>query len=158
FREAFHLWHKDNPAMLSASISYFSFFSFVPALVIFVAVAGHMFEVHVPKQRIFYNVSNMFNPQAAMAVPKLIASPNKSAAPATIFGVLFLMWGSSRAFWAIQNALNMIWGVGGKPLKVHHFVMDRVKAFLMICGVGVLLTIFFLLDLGWAFVKRKLRM
>jgi len=157
FRQAFKIWHKDNPALLSAGISYFTLFSIVPAFVISIALAGHVFETYVPKQRIFGEIANLFNPEAAAAVQTMLFAANKSAAPATFFGILLLIWGASRAFWSLQSALNIIWGVADKPRKVHHFVMDRVKALLMIVGAGLLFAIFFALDLSLTFVRRHLR-
>ncbi len=155
FSEAFKAWKKGRPAMLSASLSYFTLFSLVPAIVITLKLSGQVFEALTVKQKMLEEIADWFTPEVATSVQTLLSAAEKASAKATLFTAGFLLWAALRMFTQIQDALNDVWNVGA-PKGFRDWLASRFRAVLMIAVFSVVVILFLSVDLTFAVLKKSL--
>jgi membrane protein len=136
-------WSEDKASRLAAALSYYTIFSIAPLLIIAVAVAGAVLGDEAARGQLAGGLEQTLGPTGAEAVQMMVANaaePTTGGILGTIFGVLVLLWAASNLFAALQDALNTIWEVAPCPDRgFWGTVKDRVTAFALVMGVGVLL-------------------
>lgn len=58
---------------------------------------------------------------------------------ATVVAILLMLFGSSTVFMMLKNALNHIWGITRSINGFFALILDRLKSFLVVIAVGLLL-------------------
>lgn len=106
-----YLAHKG--ARLAAALSFYSVFSLAPLLVVAVAVVGVVFGDEAARGEVFYELQELIGPKLASYVQEMVgqASYGGSGVLATVIGLATLLYGSSRIFLALRDALDLIWQV-----------------------------------------------
>jgi len=90
--------------------------------------------------RLLGQIPTLVGKQAAHAIQTFIESTQKAGSGITIIGAVALLFGASRVFAQLENALNMIWDVERKVKQgVVGFIVDRVLAIVIVLGVALLL-------------------
>ena len=100
--------------MLAGALAYFSFFSLVPALLLFVSLLGIIIEDSVLRQDLIDALVNQLDPirDVAEAVIDGLANSGRTG---TIVGVIGLLWGASGFYGALQGAMQRMFpGPGGR--------------------------------------------
>jgi membrane protein len=155
FLRAIREWHRNNPVVLAASLSYFTAFSMVPLLMIALAFAGRIFESVRAREELFGDIANWFSPQVSASLQSLLGASDQFTVSTTFISVVFLAWASLRVFTQIQDALNLVWDAH-EPRGLRKWSKSRFRAFLMI-GLFSLVVVFFVsLDVGYALVKDSI--
>lgn len=145
FKEAFNQWwNEDNPFALAAALSYYTFFSLAPLLIIVIAVASLFFEREATQNQIVATMQGLVGRDSAEAIQTLVesAGTQSSGMVATTVGVVMLLIGAVAVVGQLQDSLNTIWGVtvrSGSGVWV--VLKDRFISFGMILGIGFLLLI-----------------
>jgi membrane protein len=134
-------WRADYASSMGAALSYYAVFSVTPLLLILVSIAGLVYGADAARGELFEQLHGMMGDAAASALQGLLANthrPQQGIVAATV-GLLVLLVGASSVFGELQSALDRIWRVpqtqGGVKLLLH----NRLKAFGLIFGAGVLL-------------------
>jgi membrane protein len=134
--------NDDKVPVLGAALAFYSMLSVGPLLLIVIALAGVAFGHDMVSSYIMAEIQRLVGPAGAVAVQIVVTStPSlKGSLVFTLIGIITLIISSTGFFAQLQDALNTIWDVQGKPHgHVSWFVKKRLLSFFMILGVGILL-------------------
>jgi membrane protein len=140
-RDAGFDWLRHKGPQLGAAMAFYSILSLAPLLVIAVAIAAFAFGEEAAKNQLAAQMQQLMGQQGAEAIKALIeqAQQPKAGVLATVLGIATLLFGASGVFGQLQGALNTIWEVPPKPMKVWDYVKDRFLSFTMVLGTGFLM-------------------
>jgi membrane protein len=149
--QTIHEYKKDKISHLAAALAYYMVFSIGPILLIALTLLGWFYNPSDLQQKLFSLVWTVTgSAEAAGAVQILVtgfADDLGSGISATIFGFIALLFTATRVFVQLQDALNTVWGVRENlspgPLVI---IKERLSAFLLVLGIGVLLLLFTVLS------------
>ncbi len=138
-------WVNDRAPRLGASLAFYTALSIAPLLVIMLAIAGFVYGQKIVQSQLLWQVRDLIGPEGANAVQGLLVASHHrvSGTVATVLGVATLMFGASSVMAELTDALNTIWHVEypneGGLKNIWRIVTHRVRSFLMVIGVGLLL-------------------
>ncbi|OOV14107.1 YihY/virulence factor BrkB family protein [Deinococcus sp. LM3] len=147
-RDAFLAFGQDKAPRLAAAIAYYAMFSLAPLLLLAVLVAGQFLSSGTVLDDLFGPagiVAQNLGLEAADFLRGLIDTDalQKGSVMATIAAFVTLFMGATGLFVQLQDALNSMWGADpGPPQGFVNVLWTRVKSFLMILGIGLLLIAF----------------
>ncbi|BBN93710.1 ribonuclease BN [Deinococcus grandis] len=147
-REAFLAFGQDKAPRLAAAIAYYAMFSIAPLLLLAVAVAGRFLTDSAVLDQLFGPaglVSQNLGTDTAEFLRGLIKPDSllKGSLVATIAAFVTLFMGATGLFVQVQDALNSMWGADPAPPQgIVNILWTRVKSFLMIIVIGLLLIVF----------------
>ncbi|GAA5437504.1 YihY/virulence factor BrkB family protein [Deinococcus sp. A31D244] len=147
-RDAFLAFGQDKAPRLAAAIAYYAMFSLAPLLLLAVLVAGQFLSSGTVLDDLFGPagiVAQNLGVEAADFLRGLIDTDalQKGSVIATIAAFVTLFMGATGLFVQLQDALNSMWGADpGPPQGFLNVLWTRVKSFLMILAIGVLLIAF----------------
>ncbi|MBZ9750870.1 YihY/virulence factor BrkB family protein [Deinococcus sp. HMF7604] len=151
-REAFLAFGQDKAPRLAAAIAYYAMFSLAPLLLLAVTVASRFLTNEAFLEQLFGPVgliTQNLGEEAAAFLRDLIKpeSLQKSSAVASVVAFVTLFMGATGLFVQLQDALNTMWGADPPPPQGFvHVLWTRVKSFLMILGIGLILIAFLALN------------
>src|SRR5690348_1357583 len=109
-RETVERCIRHNTSLLSAALAYYSLLSLAPAMYFVVAFAGFIIRRRAATDQVIAWADEMLGPAGARFVSGILNSTSTGKV-ATIAGVITLLYGSTVAFGALQDALNLVWEV-----------------------------------------------
>lgn len=144
FRDALVAWWDDNVPRLGASLAYYTLFAIAPVLLVAIAIAGAVFGAEAVRGEIVGQLDGLMGREGAQAVQALLegASRQHGGLIATVIGTITFLFAATGAFLELQAALNTIWRVKPRPdADLRSFMMDRVRSFGLVVGIGFLLLV-----------------
>ena len=139
----FHAWSVHRPARLAAALAYYSMFSLAPALYIAITVAKLFLSEAFINGELYGRLSALLGPEVVQYIQQLVsAAEQKTSTGATItsfIGAGVMLYAASSLFTHLQYALNVIWQATPEGAGVVHFIRNKLVAFVMVMGVGLLL-------------------
>jgi len=144
-KTAFRWFFAVRADLLSGAIAYFTLLSIAPLLVIGVVIAGTVFGEETARVEVVQQAAAAIGSDAANVLDQLLrAAARGGHGLEVVIGGAVALWGASRIFVRVQDALNEIWGVRpkrGRALgqRAKRMVQKRVGSFLLAMLVGVLL-------------------
>ena len=153
FKRALAGWWNDNVPRLGASLAYYTLFAIAPILLVAIAIAGLVFGPEAVRGEITGQIRGMVGEEGARTVQGMLegASRRESGILATAIGVVTFILTSTGAFLELQTALNNIWRVKPKEnVNLRSFLVDRLKGFALVVGVGFLLLVSLVVSAGLA--------
>ncbi|WP_058535896.1 YihY/virulence factor BrkB family protein [Legionella saoudiensis] len=146
--EVLKSWRQDRISSLAAALAYYTLFSLAPLLLICIAITGALFGEEAAQGQIFGKLNSFLGEQAALQIQEMIKNVNQpsTALLARVFGIIILLLSASRAFSAIQEGLNMIWGVYSSPdrawldtlkRRFFSFIMVLISALLLFTSLAL---------------------
>lgn len=159
FKDAYFAWRRDNPVLLAGALSYFSVFSLVPGLILFIAAAGIVWGESETQLKVLDQLGRQFSPTVANAVGTLLHAAQRSGAGvASLISGCLLLVVSSRVFVQLRKAINVAWGVEEKKRGlVVGILFERIMGFAMTIGAGLFIILFFIFDAGLESVRASLQ-
>jgi membrane protein len=147
-REVYDEWSDDGVVSHGAAISFYTFFSIAPVLVLAIAFAGLVFGRAAAEGEIVGQIQGAVGPDIAKTVQELIeqASRPASGIAATVISLLTMIFGASGVFGQLQASLNQIWGAppkarSGRAAVMRDVLRRRVMSFGMVLSIGMLLLV-----------------
>jgi membrane protein len=143
-KNAGHGFVDDNAFKLSASLSYYTVFALAPLLIILISFTGIFFGKDAMQNRIYYQLSGLIGPEAAMQVQDIIINiySTESSTSGAIIGIIILFIGATGVFTEMQDSINYIWSVKAKPKRSWvKYLANRLLSFSLIIGMGFLLLV-----------------
>lgn len=140
FHEIYNGYFDDRVAGLSAALAYYTIFSLAPLLIILIAIAGLVFGDEAAEGLIIGQIQSLVGEEkTAGLIQDMIAGASKksSSIAATVISVGILLFGASRVFVHLHDALNIIWHL--KPSGAIHAIRSRFLSFLMVISAGFLI-------------------
>jgi len=160
FKAAAVNWVHDYAQSMGAALAFYTMFSIAPLLLIVTSIAGFFFGEGSARAEIFYQLQSMLGTPGALAVQGLVESARKPSGSVlgVVFGIVFLVIGSTAVFAELQDALDRIWrtpaGTGGSSFGLWRLVRARLLSFGMILGIGFLLMISLMFSAGLDALSR----
>ena len=149
FRQALIEFFDDGAVTWSASLSYYTFFSLPPILIIIITLGGFFFGKEAMEGQIFAQIRNLVGTMAAIQIEEIIRQVQLSANTkiATIVSIVALLLGATGVFNEIQNSINYIWGLKAKPRRGWlKWIVNRLLSFSMIITLGFLMMVSLILS------------
>jgi membrane protein len=162
-RATWRTFSDHNGRLLSGAIAFYALLSIVPMLVIALRLAGLATNEADARRALLENVAHWMGTSGSETIANMLEAADRSGAgeSAGIIGTLVFLYASTRLFSALTRALNMMWDV--KKPAAHDFrakafreARKRGAAFLMIGGVGLLLTLMVLAKIALATAQNAL--
>jgi membrane protein len=151
--KTFTNWSTDNVPRLAAAFSFYAVLSLAPVLVLAVVAAGYIYGEGTARQELLTQARAAVGPQGASLVSELLDNANKpgASAIATVLSLLVTFFSASNLFIALQETVNVIWGVQQKGPLLKGLILTRVTAFLSVTVFGLIVLGWLTLDswLGW---------
>jgi len=153
-------WLDDYVPSMGAALACYTMFSLAPLLLIVVSVSGLVFGEDAARGEIQAQLQDLMGERGAGAVQGLLASVREPAEglTATAVGVALVLVGATTVFAELQNALDRIWRLPGRPRKGGWLTLVRARlmAFGMILTVGFLLIVSLVASAMIAALGRRL--
>jgi membrane protein len=142
---------KDNALQLAAAVSFYAVLSLVPIVILFLGLAGYIWEKSEAQAELVAQIRNLAGPQAARAVEGVVTRANLGAAGGltAIVAVISLFVGATGAFSQLQSAMNKIWNVpprAGNPIR--SYAHNRLLTLLTLLLLGLILLFAVVLSMG----------
>src|SRR5699024_6002958 len=141
FKNTYLRWMKNEPFERSASIAYYTLFSFPSLLVVIIAVAGYFFGKSEVQEEIISSLAEVVGEEAAISVEKMIlnVSVEDGSSIALIISIGVLVFGATGAFFQLKKAMNKIWSVREKKSNILMMILDRLISLGMILSIGFMM-------------------
>ena len=133
---------KDDVAYMAAALTYYSFSSLFPLLVLTITLTGIFVDPTDATRFIFENVAQVV-PGSVQPLQQILddAFLNRSNAGwYALFGVITLLVTATGAFEALDKAINRAWATEKTP----SFFVGKLIGLLMMLGIGGLLILSFI--------------
>ena len=138
---------KHNTSLLSAALAFYSLLSLAPALYFVVAATGMFIGRRAAREEVVAWVTQTVGPGVASFIGGVVDNGSSSSPFATIAGVVSLLYGSTVAFGALQDALNQVWEVPPSARGyIKQFFFKRLVSFVAVVIVGVLILVSLLIS------------
>ncbi len=154
------LWHvlkqsgknfmRDRVPKLSASLAYYTIFSFGPMMIVIIYLAGLLWGRQGVEVAIKDQLSEFIGSQSARQVQQIIenAAISGSDKLAAIIGSIVLLVSATTVFAEIQDTINMIWKLrvtrGKGWIKM---LLTRLLSFAIIVTLGFLLLVSLIINI-----------
>lgn len=138
-RDAFVQSHRHRITRLAAALAYYAIFSLAPLVVIIVSVAGLTFGSEAVEGEIVHRTRAVLGGAGARTVQDIVASARRPTASllAAAAGFAVLLFGASRVFVQLSDAMNTIWESEHRGVRAT--VRNRLVGFLMVAASGAVL-------------------
>jgi len=149
-------WYQDNVSQLAAALAYYTVFSIAPLVVIFAAIGGLALGKQTVQDYILGQVQGMLGAKGAQAIQVVISGITRSSSSliATSISTAVMLFGASRVFVQLHDALNTIWEVDRSGRRIVDTVKDRTYTFLIMLAAGFLMVLSLLINTTVATVVR----
>jgi len=136
-------WFNDNATVQGAALAFYTLFSLAPLLIIMTVVVGYFLGQKAVQEYLLAQLSSYVGQENARNIITAIQSTYKPGSGffATIIAIFLMFFGSSSVFLMMKSALNSIWGVRLEFEGYFFLIVDRLKSFLALLLLGLLLLI-----------------
>ncbi|MCU1339775.1 MAG: ribonuclease [Bryobacterales bacterium] len=142
FWEALERCLKHNTSLLSGALAFYALLSLAPALYFVVAAAGVVIGRRAASGEVIAWATQMIGPAGARFIGGVLDRDRAGSSFTTVAGVVSLFFGSTGAFGALQDALNLVWEVPPSVRSyIKQFFFKRLISFVAVMIVGVLLLV-----------------
>jgi membrane protein len=157
-------WQEDDGLTWAASLAYYGAFSFFPLALVIIAGAGIVLSfsasAQFQQQQLIHIISDQVSPKLADEVNKVMSGVKSSAGISGPVGLLTLVFGAIGIFMQLEAAFDRIWKVtfDGPTRTVWRILRTvlytRLRAFLMLIGVGLIVLLAFTANMVLAGISR----
>nr|WP_082877080.1 YihY/virulence factor BrkB family protein [Hydrogenophaga crassostreae] len=138
-------WIDDRAASMGAALSYYTFFSMAPLLLIVISLAGLLLGREAAQGHLMDELVGLFGQQAAASIQAMVASAREPAESwwGTVVGLGAMLVGATTVFAELQGALDRIWEAPDRPAGtgLWGLLRARVLSFGLILGLAFLLMV-----------------
>ncbi len=133
-------WLDDKALRHAAALAYYTVFSMAPLLVITIAVAGFFLGEQAVEGQLVATLQDFIGREGARLVENMLREARETGTGlgATLISLGTMLFGALVIFSALQDVLNLIWGVEpDKESGVVYTVKRRLIAFTMVLFFGL---------------------
>lgn len=143
---------RDNMSFLAAALSYYALLSLFPLLLLLISFAS-FFISEASALDTVVRVARAYLPGAEQELQNIMNQVLDVRAPATLIGLVTLLWAASGVFDVLQNAINRAWQVQ----QARAFWLQRLISIAVVGVLGLLflvsaLTLVFTHDIALGFL------
>lgn len=157
FKETIDSWNSDKGPLMGAALAFYTVLSIAPLLLIAVAIAGFVFGRQAAQGELVAQLNGLLGSEASRVVELLIKNAYRFRLGtfSTAASIVILFWVSTRVFWSLKNALNVIWRIPARPKRRFLWaIIDQLFSFAMVIGTGLLLLVFLVTSTALAAVEK----
>ncbi len=146
-------WSEDRALRHAAALAYYSIFALAPLLVIAIALAGFFFGEQAVEGEIVTQLQDYVGTEVAVFIENMLREVRQTGTGLwpTIISIGTTLFGALVIFSALQDVLNMIWGVQPDPdTGIWYTIRRRALAFAMILLFGALVMAAFLFSTAFS--------
>jgi membrane protein len=139
-QSAAQFWNQKGPR-LGAALAFYTALSLSPLLIVLVAIAGLVFGEAAARGEVANQIRDMVGDEGAQAVQAILAEhrSTEKGVLTTVVGFVTLLIGATAVFAELQSSLDTIWDVKATSSGIWGTLRDRLSAFLIVCGMVLLL-------------------
>jgi membrane protein len=144
FKESYKGFMNDKVLKLSASLAYFTVFSFGPLVIVIIYLCSLFYGREAIEGAVYVHLQGFVGTESAVQMQQIVknAAISSSGTVAIIFGVVMLILGATSIFGEVQDSINSIWCLKAKPnLGLKLFIKNRLISFGMLASLGFLLMV-----------------
>jgi len=150
-------WQDDDGALLAASTAYYTVLSLFPLLLILISVLGFVLSFSSGAQdsqrQLLELLARNTSTELAQHVDVVLAEVRMKAAVSGPLGMLALLLAAIGIFAQFERAFDRIWKVKKPAAKgvvaaIRNALLHRLRAFLMLMSVGLLVVVAFVASTG----------
>jgi len=155
-------WSRNDGNLLAASMSYYAALSFFPLLLVLLTALGFALEFSASAQNVQTQLieflSHNTNPSLANEVDKLLGQLRDRALGNSVWVWLVFLVGAIGIFSQLEAAFDRLWHDTtphdhGVWAAVQNALWNRLKAFLTLIGLGILIIVSFVIGLVFTAVR-----
>jgi membrane protein len=158
-------WQQDDGLTWAASLAYYGAFSFFPLVLVILSGAGIVLSVspaaQLRQEQLIKLIGEQTSPSLAEQIDKVLSGVQSKAAISGPIGLVTLVFGAIGIFMQLEAAFDRIWKVtddnGPKRALlriIRNVLFTRLRAFLMLIGVGLIVLGAFVANMVLAGISR----
>jgi len=160
--QTFTRWNRNDGATLAAATAYYAAFSFFPLLMVLISGLGFALEfsesAQDAKKQLLELIAERTAPAFEQEVRSVIEQVQTRAVISGILAWAILLFGAIGIFSQIEFAFARLWHDTAPPAHgvraaITNALWNRLKAFLTLIGLGILLIVSFVADLAFSTVQ-----
>jgi membrane protein len=143
-------WTDDNGSLLAAGVAYYGALSFFPLLLTLISGVGLLLKFTAAgknaETELLNAVGLQLSPELQVHIASALDQVRSGAETTGPIGLVTLLFGAMAIFVQFETAFEIIWNVEaqkslGVVAAIQRIVFHRGLAFLMLCGLGILLLV-----------------
>lgn len=161
-QKAYARWSEDDGSLMAAAVAYYAALSFFPLLLVIISGLGVVMQYTAWGQdaqgQVINTITEYASPEVGENVSTMLEQVQQRAAMGGPLGILTLILAAAAIFAQFENAFDRIWNVESPETKgilgtVKNIVFIRLRAFLMLLSIGLLVLIVFAAGMVLSSVK-----
>ena len=152
-REAYQHWQRDDGHLLAAAVAYYAALSFFPVMLVLISGLGVFLQFTAlgqnAQQQVLSAIAEHSSPALEQQVGSMLERVQTNAAIGGPLGLLGILLTAVALFAQFETAFDRIWNVEDRETRgvlnaVKNIVFHRLRAFLMLLGLGGLIIAIFI--------------
>ena len=143
--KAYKKWQADNGSHIAASVSFYLAVSFFPLLIVLISTSGLLFRFTGCGQDAYHQLINLIAeqtaPELAKSLEAVLSNVQSDAIVSGPIGLVTLLIAAMAVFVNLDDAMDLIWNVSpprkGFLASIVNLLINRMRAFLILLGIGV---------------------
>jgi membrane protein len=161
-RDTFKAWSEDEGPLLSAAMAYYAAFSLFPLCLVLISILGVVLRfwsgAENAQAQLLELVGQNTTPWLADQLQAILAGIEANAGLGGPIGLVMLTGAAIGIFMQLEKIFDRIWREEPQPSTgivgaIKRALFDRLSAFLMLLGVGLLLVVLLLADVVLASIR-----
>lgn len=144
-REIARTFMSIDPLRLAAALSYYALFSLMPLIIISLAIAGLVLDTETVLRAVQGEVATYLGPAGDQAIARVVTevTAHQGSVIALVIGIGALAAAAIGVVTEITGGLNMLWGVGDRPVTVRSFLAEKLRTLgiVVIFGLALVATL-----------------
>lgn len=162
-RQALRQWRDDDGNLLSAAISYYAALSIFPFLLVLTSAFGFILRFsgrgRDAEQRLIHMVSEQTSESLTNQVQEAFAAVQGNATISGPLGIITLLFAAMAMFVHLDRGFDRVWKLespkpSGALAAIRRVLLGRLRAFLMLLSVGLLVIVLFIAAIVLTAVRR----
>lgn len=155
-------WQKDDGPLMAAAVAYYAALSFFPLLLILISGLGLVLQYTAwgqnAEEQVLESIGIYATSEVRDSVAMMLSRVQRNAALGGPVGVFALLFTAVALFAHFENAFDRIWNVDTHGTKgilsaTKNVLFTRLRAFLMLGGIGTLIFVIFIAGIVLASIK-----
>ena len=161
-RQTYREWNEDDGTLLAAAMAYYAALSFLPLLLLLVTGFGLFLSfTHLgqdAREQVLAQIGEYTSPEMRDQVAGIFAGIQENAPALGPVSLLTLLAAAMSIFAQFERAFDRVWNVEdpeqrGIVAAIRSALFQRLRAFLMLFGLGLLVVVVFLAGLALTAVE-----
>lgn len=161
--ETWDRFQRDDGSLMAAATAFYAGLSLMPLLIVLISGLGLLLETTEfgadARQQILATIETEASPLIRQQVEELLTNISEGASVSGPLGLVGLLFGGMAIFAQFERAFDRMWNVEveqdvGIVKSIQRILLLRFRAFLMLCGLGLLVIAVFIAGLTLSAVER----